>query len=211
MPLQAGEQVVGVLTLHLDQPTPWPPSDQQALNVLASQAALAIENARLNALAQQQALTDGLTELPNRRALDRRLEEELRRSSRYQHAFTLVMVDLNGFKLINDTYGHPAGDEALRVVAACLRRHLRDTDFIARYGGDEFAILLPETERETAQEMVVRLAERVAVCRLNLPDDRRVTLSVGLALYPQDAITAPALLMAADQALYRAKRGRGAV
>ncbi len=156
----------------------------------------------------QQAYTDALTGLPNRRALDWRLEEETRRSSRYHHCFTLAMLDVNNFKEINDFHGHPAGDLVLQHVIGCLRSNLRETDFFARYGGDEFAIILPETDFPLAQSLMQRLVTVAQDCPVDLPGgiSQTISISIGLAAYPEHAISAPALLTVADQALYKMKQ-----
>lgn len=209
LPLEAGDQVVGVIIVS--QPQPFSADSLGTLEIFLKPAALAIKNARLHTHISQQALTDSLTGLPNRRALDQRLEDEIRRSSRYQHPITLIMLDINGFKRINDRYGHPVGDGVLQQVAACLRKRLRDTDFLARYGGDEFAAILPETDLSFAKGMASRLAGAVSACPLELPgsvEEKRgikVKISLGMAIFPAQAITAAGLLIAADQALYQAK------
>jgi diguanylate cyclase (GGDEF)-like protein len=211
LPLKIGTRVVGVMTVSHARSSVFSQADLRTLRLLGDQAAIAIENAYLHDLLNRQAYTDALTGLPNRRALDERLENEVLRASRYQHPFTLGMLDLNGFKHINDTYGHPAGDEALKQVVGRLRSSLRDTDFLARYGGDEFAIMMPETDLETAEAIMDRLANSVAGSHVALPgaEQQRVTISIGLAMYPLHAISAPALMLAADQALYQSKAALG--
>jgi len=211
LPLKIGPRVVGVMTVSHNRSSAFSQANLHTLQLLGDQAAIAIENARLHDLLNRQAYTDSLTGLPNRRALDERLENETLRASRYQHPFTLGMLDLNGFKHINDTYGHLAGDDALRQVVGSLRSSLRDTDFLARYGGDEFAIMMPETEIETAKAIMDRLARAVADNCVNLPgaEQQKITISIGLAMYPVHAISAQALLLAADQALYKSKAALG--
>ncbi len=208
LPLKIGQRVVGVMTLSYPQPHEFSEVEQRVMRLLGDQAAIAIENAHLHKLVNQQARTDSLTGLPNRCALDERLEDETRRSTRYQRVFSLVMMDLNGFKAINDTYGHPEGDAALRQVASCMLGQVRETDLLARYGGDEFALLMPETDRATAQSLAVRLRDRVGCAALVLPDSRQITLSIsfGLAAFPENGATAEDLLACADQALYQDKR-----
>jgi diguanylate cyclase (GGDEF)-like protein len=211
LPLKIGPRVVGVMTVSHNRSSAFSQANLHTLQLLGDQAAIAIENARLHDLLNRQAYTDSLTGLPNRRALDERLENETLRASRYQHPFTLGMLDLNGFKHINDTYGHLAGDDALRQVVGSLRSSLRDTDFLARYGGDEFAIMMPETEIETAKAIMDRLARAVADNCVSLPgaEQQKITISIGLAMYPVHAISAQALLLAADQALYKSKAALG--
>lgn len=201
-------EVIGVLAFTRNRDRELSTSTQDTLRLLADQAALAIKNARRFEEMSKQAYTDSLTGLPNRRALDMRLEDETRRSSRYRHSFTLAMFDVDGFKEINDTYGHPIGDRVLQHVIGCMREQLRETDFFARYGGDEFAIILPETDYQIATCLSSRLETVVKDCEIDLPggDQLSVEISVGLASYPQHAISASALMIAADQALYQAKK-----
>lgn len=213
LPLNAADNRLGVLSLNIPAHTRITPRMQTILERLARQTAFAIQNAAHLAAAQQRAYTDALTDLPNRRAFDARLQSEVRRASRYQHPFTLLLLDLDGFKGINDQHGHPAGDQVLQKVSACLRSALRDTDFLARYGGDEFAAILPETTLETAQALAARMKEALAGCTLDLPDPARnlISLSLGMAFYPQHAITPQGLLSAADQSLYREKASHKAL
>lgn len=210
LPLKIGKRVVGVMTMAFEEPCLIHELELRIFRLFADQAAISIENAHLHNIINLQAHTDSLTELPNRRSFDEHLDEEVRRSSRYQHPFTLVMVDIDHFKRINDTYGHPAGDEALKQVAASLRASTRDTDFIARYGGDEFTILFPETDRDTAQGLLERIKKQInALVPIYNRDTReRFSLSAGMATYPDDAADSAELLSVADRALYAAKRQR---
>jgi diguanylate cyclase (GGDEF)-like protein len=160
---------------------------------------------RLEALSE----TDALTALANRRALRRRLGEEFRRSKRYGTPVSLLLVDIDGLKQINDTDGHVVGDRMIRTVAGAIIRGLRESDFGARWGGDEFAIIAPNTSAKAAHASAERLLGRVA----NHPDPhlrRRPTVSIGVATYdPAESRYADldALVRAADEALYRAKVG----
>ena len=208
VPMNLSGRSVGVVVIHRTGYPELPVTTLDRLQWVANQAARAVENARLFAKVSQQAYTDALTGLPNRRALDWRLEEETRRSSRYHHRFTLAMLDVNNFKEINDFHGHPAGDLVLQHVIGCLRSNLRETDFLARYGGDEFAIILPETDLPLAQSLMQRLITVAQDCQVDLPGgiSQTISISIGLAAYPEHAISAPALLTVADQALYRMKR-----
>lgn len=207
LPLKIGDRVVGVMTLAHPEPGIFSDSNLRVLRLLGDQAAIAIENARLHNLVAHQARTDVLTDLPNRRALDEKLEEEIQRASRYHHPLALLMIDLDNFKDVNDTLGHPMGDQVLKRVAVCLKQCVREIDFVARYGGDEFVLLLPETDLSTAQELARRLGQVMPACPLNLLEDVQIQigLSFGIAVFPSHGVTPSALLAAADQALYHSK------
>jgi diguanylate cyclase (GGDEF)-like protein len=152
------------------------------------------------------ALTDPLTGAANRRGLGERIEYEVTRHARLKHRFTVVMIDLDGFKGVNDRFGHHAGDDLLRDVAASMREAVRDQDTVARLGGDEFCVLAPETDRAGAE----RLAEKVhgAVHRVTTGLEA-LSASVGVAVYPDDGTTPMEVLEAADAAQIAAKRARG--
>lgn len=164
------------------------------------------EVASLNELS----LTDALTGVPNRRSFQDRLVDEFRRAQRYDDPLALVLLDLDHFKTINDTFGHPEGDVVLREVAGRLRHCVRETDFIARYGGEEFALLLPKTMLGGALTVAERVRSDLAALEFHA---RHVTASLGISIYPNQAITSPdALVRTADDALYAAKReGRNKV
>ena len=174
---------------------------------LGSQAAIALENARLHRLVERQASTDGLTELPNRRHFEEALEGEITRAERFGGSLSLVLADLDDFKQVNDRFGHQAGDDVLQTFAEILRSTVREIDLPARYGGEEFAVLLPQTDLEGGQ----RLAERLRRALVSRPMSAgpgglmAVSASFGVATFPQ-ASTPAALFAAADEALYRAKR-----
>jgi two-component system cell cycle response regulator len=165
------------------------------------------DNARLEALAH----TDPLTQLLNRRALAARLGSELDRARRYDSVVTLLMVDLDHFKKVNDTHGHLVGDDVLREMAGLLRHEARSVDLVARYGGEEFAVVLPQTGEEGAVRFAERLRDRVAShpFRADGPGDRTplsLTASIGVATFPSHRVESVEDLFArADAALYRAK------
>lgn len=211
LPLKLGDRVVGVMNLTYRESHDFTDTELRLLRLLGDQAAIAIERARLHGLVSQEARTDALTGLPNRRALDERLADEVLRATRYEHHFSLLMMDLDGFKLINDTHGHPTGDAVLQQVARNMLRAIRDTDFLARYGGDEFALLMPETD-ETSALLVANKLWLAATTGFDLPlpelYNGRFSLSVGLATFPTQASDGLSLLSAADRALYEAKRKR---
>jgi diguanylate cyclase (GGDEF)-like protein len=184
-------------------------TDVQLGQSLATQAATALENARLYAEVESLAVTDSLTGIANRRALDRALERELVRARHYGYPLALVMIDVDSFKQYNDTYGHLAGDQRLRAVARLLTQCVRDIDFVARYGGEEFVIILPDTNRQQAlqvAEQIRRSAEAEYTGSLNGQVIPGYTLSMGVAVFPEDAQTPAELLLAADYAELTAKR-----
>jgi diguanylate cyclase (GGDEF)-like protein len=208
IPLMMGGVVVGVMNLVRSQPGSYSQSEIRLLMLLADQAAIAISNARLHQTVNQQAHSDVLTSLPNRRALDERLDEVLSKAIRTGRTFSVVMMDLDGFKSINDTYGHETGDDVLRQLAETLMQSLRSTDFLARYGGDEMTLVLQDTDLSQAAHVAKKFQTRLRALAFRLPDGKTTTLGVsgGIALYPMHADTASGLLRAADEALYRAKK-----
>jgi diguanylate cyclase (GGDEF)-like protein len=173
---------------------------------LSSQAAIALENARLHDIVQFQAITDELTGLVNRRRFLDALRSEITRGQRLGGPLSVVLADLDGFKLVNDRFGHHAGDEVLIAFADLLRAHGRDMDVAARLGGEEFAILLPETSLDGARAVADRL--RGSLAGLNIPlgvgEKVTVTASFGVAELAESQ-SVDGLLRAADSALYRAK------
>jgi len=157
---------------------------------------------------------DGLTEAYNRRAFDELLKAEIARSDRYRRPLSLLMVDVDHLKVVNDTFGHQAGDEVLRRVAWLLKRSVRNCDIVARYGGDEFGVILVETGKTdaiSAAHRLGRLVQGTGRARDELPprEDRGVTISIGVASYPTDAGGRAELVEKADQALYGAKAEGG--
>ncbi len=168
---------------------------------------------------EEQSITDGLTGLKNRRLFDERLDEEFRRAQRYSDPVSLIMIDLDHFKQVNDRYGHQTGDTVLRESAALVRQSIRDTDIGARYGGEEFAVILPKTHLSGALAVAERIWRDLGrkVYRTEPQASRhqelRVTASIGLAFYPSKDITSSeSLVRYADEALYQAKRsGRNTI
>ncbi|HKJ27140.1 MAG TPA: diguanylate cyclase [Anaerolineales bacterium] len=205
MPLKTASRVVGVLNIAYRTRQEFNKNRLRLLGLLADQAAAAITNVHLHELVKLQATTDTLTGLANRRAFDTRLEDEIKRSSRYHHTASLMMIDLDDFKMINDTFGHPTGDRVLQAVANCLQEAVRDTDFLARYGGDEFALILPETTHAQALTIDAKISEALSRCTMPWAEEGnplKVTLSTGTASYPGDAKDAESLLAEADARLY---------
>jgi diguanylate cyclase (GGDEF)-like protein len=208
IPLKVGNTVVGVMNLSRSTMGGFSASELRLLSLLADQAAVAISNASLHQMISRQAYSDTLTGLPNRRALDERLEEEVASARRNNYSFAVIMMDLDGFKAVNDTYGHTVGDDVLRLVFNEMGRGVRTTDFLARYGGDELTLILSQTEMSSAQVVSEKIIEGMRKIKYRLPDGKRLKLGIsgGIALYPVHARSGPDLLRAADAALYHAKK-----
>ena len=160
------------------------------------------------------ATTDGLTELYNHRYFQDTLKKEIDISKRYEHEFSLIIIDIDFFKKFNDTYGHQIGDSVLKTVAQVLKRNTRATDYVCRYGGEEMSIILPQTSKEEAMVNAERICEAVAKTPLKINNNNEVniTISLGVSAFPQDGETAQKLIEYADKALYYAKEhGRNQV
>ena len=210
VPLLAGGRLVGAMAVQrLGQPF----SEEEAatLELLAGQIAAALENARLYAEARKLALCDALTGLANHRALYERLDGELARVGHLGQPLAAIMADLDNFKLFNDTYGHPVGDQVLRLVAEALVAEARPADIVGRYGGDEFLVLLPGADATDALAYIERVRQRVASHHPALGAGSAIplALSSGIAVYPYDAQHRNDLIALADSALYTSKRGGG--
>ena len=210
IPLKTNERVVGVMNISRSTTGEFIAGDLKLLQLLADQAAVAISNARLHATISEQAMSDTMTGLPNRRALDQHLEAELISALRTGHSFATAMMDLDGFKEVNDTYGHPVGDQVLRVLFNYLAQGLRTSDFLARYGGDELTLILSQTDLPSARLVTEKMREKLKQFKFKLPDGKflEIGMSGGIALYPLHGRTTAQLLRAADAALYRAKKHR---
>ena len=204
-PLAVGTDRIGVMSL-------WFPAANRPSESLSSffcaEVAIALDSAIRLERAQSEALTDALTGAYNRRFLEARLAEELRRAGKLGYPTSLMFIDLDRFKEVNDTYGHDVGDLLLRNVASLLRSELRSVDVVARFGGDEFVIVLPETDRAGSLRVALRLQEALARRGLEgLPEGADVTFTIGTATSPEDGLRPSDLLVSADSAMLRGKRG----
>ncbi|HLJ59507.1 MAG TPA: sensor domain-containing diguanylate cyclase [bacterium] len=200
-PMISQGHCVGVLSAYRASTDAFTDADLDLLTVVASYLAGAIEVARLHEQLREAATTDSLTGLPNRRTLLERLTGEIGRCRRTTRPCSIALLDLDGFKTINDTFGHNAGDTALASFGRALHESIRLSDLAARYGGDEFVLLMPETSAEQAEALVTRL--RAAEI---LPAHHHLALCWGTATWPVDGDTADQLLQAADTRLYAMKR-----
>jgi diguanylate cyclase (GGDEF)-like protein len=211
VPLNLQGRLIGLLLVRSDDTSRcWAESELLLLHTVADQVTVAINQARLFAQLQQQALTDELTGCYNRRAFEMQLERDLQFATRMRQPLSLIMLDLDNLKEINDKLGHDGGDNALRMLAETLRAELRGVDTAARYGGDEFAIILPQADAEGALIVAERLRTRIA--QVGMPGTAVLTASLGLASFPEHASSRDTLALLADQALYKAKRsGRNRV
>ncbi|HUG56360.1 MAG TPA: diguanylate cyclase [Candidatus Limnocylindrales bacterium] len=189
-------------------------ADLETLELLAGHIAACLLQREQDEALQRMAEMDPLTWLFNRRHFDRRLEAETNRALRAEHLLALAMIDVDHFKSINDRFGHQAGDQVLRAVAAAIRQAVRLYDVPVRYGGDEFAVILPEADTETAARVGRRILERVE--QAQLPGElarsgERISLSIGIATFPRPTGDVSALIEAADAAMYRAKQAGGGI
>ncbi|HHW13597.1 MAG TPA: diguanylate cyclase [Firmicutes bacterium] len=208
VPILAKGQVVGGLALAASPGRHFTEDDRLTLQLIAPHAYLVIENAWLYEQVKRLSVTDGLTKVYNRRHLEERLEEEFRRSLRHKSHLTAVMLDIDHFKRINDVYGHQAGDAVLRHLMELCRQVTRSSDVIGRYGGEEFMVLLPETDLVGGKCVAERL--RKLVESQTFTTDKgpiHITISLGLCTMPAEGIDTPQqLVKGADEALYRAKQ-----
>ena len=207
LPLQVKDECIGSFIVASRQRDAFSAKQIRLLEQVALQIATPIENSQLYAKAEQRARVDELTGLFNRRHFEERMKEELSRHGRHGTAFSVFILDLDGFKTYNDIYGHPSGDVLLEQVAKMIKGSIRNADQAFRYGGDEFIIILPDTNVNDAHVV----AERV---RITLADEMKkkeiaVTCSIGLAGYPSDGVISGELVTVADTALYFAKRTGG--
>jgi diguanylate cyclase (GGDEF)-like protein len=208
VPLDAGGERLALMLLgpRLNG-KPYGRPERELSQTLALAAAIALKNAELVERLHSAATTDGLTGLLNRRAVEERMEAEISRSARHQVRTTIALIDLDRFKLINDTLGHAAGDRYLVHVGELLRRHVRSLDIAARLGGDEFLVILPMTAATEATVFANRFRAGLEQFNATHPEFGLSTVSIGLAEAPRDGLTVATLLAAADAALYRAKGG----
>jgi diguanylate cyclase (GGDEF)-like protein len=202
-PSLVGGEVIGAVLVERDVAIE--EADERRVQETVSQAAPVLANLRTLSLAESRALTDTLTGLPNKRSIEDTLKRMTAHAGRSLSPLAAIMLDLDHFKQVNDLYGHNKGDEVLAAVGATITGCLRESDFAGRYGGEEFLLLLPDTDRDGAMATAERVRTAIAALRIH-GEDRAVTASLGLALMPDDAGESTLLLRCADRALYAAKR-----
>jgi diguanylate cyclase (GGDEF)-like protein/putative nucleotidyltransferase with HDIG domain len=207
LPLFKDETLLGALSVYSTELDHYTDDHMRLLETVTKLASDALANAMHHAEAESNALTDPLTSLPNARYIALRFEEEASRARRTNRPFQVVMLDLDDFKIVNDTFGHKVGDKMLREMARIIQSQLREYDFLARYAGDEFVAIVQELAGSQVEELRMRIENAVARFSLRVRDsgEARVGISIGTSTYGVDGETLDQLLVAADQAMYRAK------
>jgi len=205
IPMLVNDSVLGLLEVRNAKLGSAPTeANLRFFEVMASTAANALRNAQLFEEVEQRARTDYLTSLPNHRFFQATMAVELGRAQRHNRPLSLLIIDLDFLKTVNDRFGHPSGDNVIRTVADAIRSTCRETDFPARYGGEEFTVILPDTPLPGAVQVAERIRERIA--EHQYPGIGTVTASIGVANYPVNALSKEDLIRVADQALYVAKQ-----
>lgn len=210
LPLMAGEKFLGAVSLYSCSLQTYEEEHLRILETVTRIAADAISKSLQHAETESHALTDPMTGLPNARSLQSQFEKEVARANRTEKDFQVLMLDLDGFKAVNDTFGHKVGDRLLCEISRVMRAQLRDYDFLARYAGDEFVAIIPETDREGVRDLCDRLEKAVGSFNLDVDHGRVATVgvSLGAASYPQSGKTFDQVIVAADKAMYREKSER---
>lgn len=207
IPLQARGKTIAVLTINSPLPDVFSEDIQRVLEIVEHPASVVVDNARLHEGTKRLAITDGLTRLFNHRHFYELLEQEFMRSRRHKTNLSMIMIDIDFFKHINDTYGHQVGDDILKEMAIVIQRQVRDIDILARYGGEEFAVLLPQTAVDQAEAVAERIRQSVESNEFVTPEGKiRMTVSLGIAAYPEGGVdNQTELVQMADAAMYEAK------
>jgi diguanylate cyclase (GGDEF)-like protein len=215
VPIFVDDEPRGVLNVtDRDDGRPFEQTDLETLELVASHIGAVLVQKEQGEALQRLAETDPLTWLFNRRHFDRRLDAETSRAIRAEHLLALLMIDVDRFKHYNDHYGHRVGDQVLKAVASAIKQAVRLYDVPTRYGGDEFAVILPDADTEAATRVARRILEKTAQAALPAElaaEHEQLGLSIGVATFPRPAIDAPGLVEAADAAMYRAKQSGGGI
>ncbi|CAN5359337.1 hypothetical protein BH10ACI2_BH10ACI2_22490 [soil metagenome] len=210
IPLVADDELIGAVTIYARELAEYGEEHIRLLETISRIAAEAIGKSLKHDEATTHAMTDPMTSLPNARSLQMQFDKEVARASRGNTAFQLLMLDLDGFKAVNDNFGHKAGDQMLREVSKVILGQLRDYDFLARYGGDEFVALIPETSREDVADLCGRIEKAVCEFKLIIGEDKfaSVGVSLGAAGYPKEGQTFDQMIITADKVMYERKVSR---
>ena len=213
VPLMGRGQILGYISIYSDAPAVYDNEHARLAEIFANEASIAIENARLFEQVQILAVTDELTGFFNRRYFYELVDMELARARRYRHPVSLIMIDIDHFKTVNDSYGHTVGDLLLKEICALIHKAVRDSDILGRHGGEEFVLLLPETALNKAVDVAERLRRLVADHHVTVGDrDITISVSAGVATFDDHCRTADDLFRCADMAMYQAKQaGRNQV
>lgn len=206
-PLVADEKVIGAISLYSAELSQYQDEHLRLLETVSRIAADAIAKTKQHAETASHAMTDPITGLPNARCLQAAFEKEVKRSLRNDSSFQVLMLDLDGFKAVNDSYGHKVGDRMLTALGVVIREQLREYDFLARYAGDEFVALIPETDGDSVQELCRRIEDAVSAFGISVSETEaaRVGVSIGTASYPGQGESFDQLIISADKAMYAAK------
>ncbi len=213
LPLLCADEAIGTFTLASRAPNRFGKDERDMLGIIANQVAVSLQNAGMYRKMETMATTDGLTGLLNHRTFQERAADMLERAARHGHKAAILLSDVDHFKGVNDTHGHPVGDEVLRRVSKVLGAAVRKIDIVARYGGEEFVVLLEATDEEGAVGLAERIREDIASQIMDSENGAfSITMSLGVAVFPDDADSRETLIEHADHALYRAKEtGRNKV
>ena len=212
VPLKTEGKIQGILFVDDFKVRDFDEAELSILSLLGNMAALAIQKTKILESTKQLAITDELTHLYNLRHFLDRLDKEINRSKRYHRSLSLAMIDIDFFKKYNDSFGHQEGNKVLRKVAIILQKQTRDNDVVARFGGEEFSVIMPETNAKRAHQYAERARKKVETELCEDKFGECVTISIGVASFPHDAENATDLLERADEALYAAKKdGRNKV
>jgi len=207
LPMIVQDRVIGIFAIASQRPRAFDEQHKEFLRMLCSQAAISIADAKLHDEVNRMATTDGLTGVTNHRRFQERLNDEVERQARESGRFSLLMVDVDHFKNINDRFGHPAGDHVLRQVASILVKTVRKVDVVARYGGEEFSVVLLNSGPKESYQLAERVRRAVEGLEIVIGGQNlKVTISLGMAVYPDDALDRQTLIELADRALYAAKQ-----
>ena len=206
LPLLVKDEVLGTFAVAARRPSAFSSDRREMLGVIANQVAISLQNGRMVQSLEEQATTDGLTGLVNHRTFQERFSSMLGRADRHNFRVAMLLTDIDHFKKVNDTYGHPTGDAVLKRVASILKASARKIDIVARYGGEEFALVLEGTDRAGARQLAERIREEVSQQVFESSKGPfKATLSLGVAVYPDDGKAKQDIISCADKALYAAK------